>query len=125
MRKAHKIKDPAREAQADVALHILVYEAGHNFIVLHVMRAMSELLRKNVFFNREHLYGRPGVREKLLTQHIEIGDSVIAGDPDRAEAAAAAHIRFVVGTVEEIQRDKKRLECSMSRVGRTDFLAGR
>jgi GntR family transcriptional repressor for pyruvate dehydrogenase complex len=125
MRKAHKLKDSTLEAQADVSLHILVYEAGHNFIVLHMMRALSELLRNNVFFNRENLYGRPGVREQLLSQHIEIGEAVIAGEPDRAQAAAGAHIQFVFGAVEEIQQDSKRLACSISRVGRSDFLAGR
>jgi GntR family transcriptional repressor for pyruvate dehydrogenase complex len=125
MSKAHKSKDSTLEAQADVNLHILVYEAGHNFIVLHMMRALSELLRNNVFFNREHLYGRRGVRDKLLAQHIEIGEAVIAGDPDRAEAAAGAHIQFVFGAVKEIQEDSKRLACSISRVGRNDFLAGR
>jgi GntR family transcriptional repressor for pyruvate dehydrogenase complex len=125
MRKAHRIKDPAREARADADLHILVYEASHNFIVLHVMRALSELLRDNVFFNREQLYRRSGVREKLLAQHLEIGEAVIAGEPARAEGAAAAHIRFVFGTVEEIQRDNGRLECSMSRAGRNDFIAER
>lgn len=125
MRKAHKAKDQHREAQADVNLHILVYEAGHNFIVLHVMRALAELLRNNVFFNREHLYGRPGVREKLLAQHVEIGEAVIAGDPDGAERAAARHIEFVFGTVREIQHDNSRLACSISRVGRNDFLADR
>lgn len=125
MRKAHKSKDFTQEAHADVNFHILIYEASHNFIVLHVMRALSELLRNNVFFNREHLYGRAGVREKLLAQHIEIGEAVIAGDPERAEDAAAAHIQFVFGTVEDIQRDDKRLECSISRVGRNDFLSER
>jgi GntR family transcriptional repressor for pyruvate dehydrogenase complex len=123
MRKAHKIKDPAREAQADANLHILIYEASHNFVVLHVMRALGELLRDNVFFNRDHLYRRAGVREKLLEQHLEIGDAVIAGDPERAETAAATHIQFVSRTVEEIKRDNERLECSMSRVRRSDFLA--
>lgn len=125
MRKAHKSKDSTHEAQADANLHMLVYEASHNFVVLHVMRGLSELLRNNVFFNREHLYLRHGVRDKLLAQHIAIAEAVIAGDADAAEAAAAAHIRFVFGTVEEIQRDDKRLQCSISRVGRSDFLAGR
>jgi GntR family transcriptional repressor for pyruvate dehydrogenase complex len=123
MRKAHKSKDSAHEAQCDVSLHMLIYEASHNFIVLHVMRALSELLRNNVFFNRENLYGRAGVREKLLAQHVEIGEAVIAGEADRAENAAAGHIAFVFGTVEEIQRDTKRLACSISRVGRSHFLA--
>lgn len=123
MRKAHKISDPTQEAQADVKLHITVYEAAHNAIVLHVMRALSELLRNNIFFNRENLYRRSGVREKLLQQHIAIGEAVISGNPDRAEKAAADHILFVFGTVEDIQRDSKRLKTSLMRVGRSDFLA--
>jgi len=124
MRKAHKKEDPAQEAQSDVNLHMLVYEAGHNFVVLHVMRALSELLRNNIFFNRENLYLRTGVRELLLEQHIEIAEAVLSGDPDRAEKAAAEHIRFVFGTVEDIQRDNKRLVTSLLRVKRNDLLSG-
>ncbi len=40
-----------------------------------------------------------------------------------AEAAATGHIRYVFGTVEEIQRDSKRLKTSLRRVGRSDLLA--
>jgi GntR family transcriptional repressor for pyruvate dehydrogenase complex len=123
MRKAHRLANPANEATADVNLHMLIYEAGHNMVVLHVMRALSELLRNNIFFNRENLYLRAGVREKLLVQHIEIGEAVIAGDPDAAESTAAEHIRFVSSTVEEIQRANRRLKTSLMRVGRGDLLA--
>jgi GntR family transcriptional repressor for pyruvate dehydrogenase complex len=123
MRKAHRLANPANEATADVNLHMLIYEAGHNMVVLHVMRALSELLRNNIFFNRENLYLRAGVREKLLVQHIEIGEAVIAGDPDAAESTAAEHIRFVSSTVEEIQRANRRLKTSLMRVGRDDLLA--
>jgi GntR family transcriptional regulator, transcriptional repressor for pyruvate dehydrogenase complex len=125
MRKAHRIEDPTEEAQADVDLHIQIYEAAHNVVVLHVMRALSDLLRNNIFFNREHLYRRSGVREKLLAQHIAIGDAVIAGKADIAETAAGEHIRFVFGTVEEIQRDDKRRKSSQRRVSRSKLLAGR
>ena len=124
MRRAHKIKDPAQEAQADVNLHMLVYEAGHNFVMLHVMRALSELLRNNIFFNRKNLYQRHGVREMLLAQHIEIADAVLSGDADRADAAAAGHISFVVGAVEELHRDNKRIKTSLLRVKRPDLTAG-
>ncbi len=123
MRKAHKLADCGQEAEADVNLHMLVYEAGHNFVVLHVMRAMSELLRNNIFFNRENLYLKAGVRDQLLCQHIEIGEAVIAGDPERAEKAAGDHIRFVFDTVSEIQRATNRLKTSQMRAKRGDFLA--
>lgn len=123
MRKAHKLKDPATESKADVHLHMLIYEAGHNVVLLHVMRALSDLLRNNIFYNREQLYGRAGVREKLLSQHLKIGEAIMAGDADRAEAASAEHIRFVFGTVEDIHRDRDRLASSLLRAGRTDLLA--
>jgi GntR family transcriptional repressor for pyruvate dehydrogenase complex len=123
MRKAHKLEDCEQEAEADVNLHMLVYEAGHNFVVLHVMRAMSELLRNNIFFNRHNLYLMEGVREKLLHQHTEIGEAVVAGAPDRAERAAGDHIRFVFDTVSEIQRANVRLKTSLMRSKRRDFLA--
>ncbi len=123
MRKAHKLEDPAQEGEADVNLHMLVYEAGHNFVVLHVMRAMSELLRNNIFFNRKNLYLKSGVREKLLKQHLAIGEAVIAGDPEGAEKAAGDHIRFVFDTVAEIQSANTRLKTSLLRAKRTDFLA--
>jgi GntR family transcriptional regulator, transcriptional repressor for pyruvate dehydrogenase complex len=123
MRKAHKLEDPAQEAEADVKLHMLVYEAGHNFIVLHVMRAMSELLRNNIFFNRQSLYLKAGVREKLLKQHVAIGEAVIAGDPEKAEKAAGDHIRFVFSTVAEIQSANTRLKTSLLRARRADLLA--
>ena len=124
MRKAHKIADPSQEAQADVNLHMLVYEASHNFIVLHIMRALSELLRNNIFFNREHLYLRAGVRDNLLAQHMEIGGAVMVGDAPRAEAAAHTHIRFVFGAVEELHRDNKRLRTSLLRDGRRNLVSG-
>jgi GntR family transcriptional repressor for pyruvate dehydrogenase complex len=123
MCKAHKLEDCDQEAEADVNLHMLVYEAGHNFVVLHVMRAMSELLRNNIFFNRRNLYLKDGVREKLLGQHIEIGEAVLAGEPERAERAAGDHIRFVFDTVSEIQRANTRLKTSLMRSKRSDFLA--
>ena len=124
MRKAHTLEDPAQEAEADVTLHMLVYEAGHNFVVLHVMRALSELLRNNIFFNRKNLYLKPGVREKLLAQHIAIGEAVIAEDPVRAEKAAGDHIGFVFDTVAELQRADARRDTSLLRARRTDLLAG-
>ncbi|WP_068460949.1 FadR/GntR family transcriptional regulator [Hyphomicrobium sulfonivorans] len=123
MRKVHKLSDPTEEARADVNLHILIYEASHNSIVLHVMRALSELLRSNVFFNRHNLYLRPGVRDQLLAQHIAIAEAVLAGNPDLAEKAAADHINYVFGTVEEIQRDSRRLKTSLTRVGRNNLVA--
>jgi GntR family transcriptional repressor for pyruvate dehydrogenase complex len=114
---------PPQEGAADVELHLLIYEASHNVISLHVMRALADLLRNNIFYNRAQLYLREGVRDQLLQQHLALVEAVIAGKAREAEAAAAEHIRFTFETVEEIRRDSARLETSLSRVNRSDFLA--
>lgn len=123
MKKAHRLEDPTQEGAADVELHLLIYEASHNVILLHVMRALADLLRNDIFYNRAQLYSREGVRDQLLQQHFALVEAVVAGKAKEAEAAAAEHIRFTFETVEEIRRDSARLETSLSRVNRSDFLA--
>ena len=123
MQRADESGDPASEAEADVALHVAIYEAAHNVVVLHVMRALVDLLRQGVFFNRENLYRRPGVREALLDQHLRIGAAILAGDLDAAEAAAAAHLAFVRATHDEIRGDEIRQATSLRRIARRDIVA--
>lgn len=123
MQRAHELSDPTREAETDVRLHIAVYEAAHNVVVLHVMRGLADMLRQGVFFNRENLYWRAGVRDALLEQHLRIGEAVLAGDSVEAEAAAAQHIAFISTTIDEIRRDELRQAASMRRIFRQDLVA--
>jgi GntR family transcriptional repressor for pyruvate dehydrogenase complex len=123
MRRAHELSDPTQEAESDVRLHVAVYEAAHNVVVLHVMRGLADMLRQGVFFNRENLYRRAGVRDALLDQHMRIGAAVLAGDSVKAEAAAAQHIAFISTTNDEIRRDELRQAASMRRISRQDLVA--
>lgn len=124
MRGAHGAEDPTEEASCDVALHVLLYEAAHNVLLLHIMRVLADLLHKGIFYNREQLYRRPGVRDALLAQHLAIGAAVLAGDARAAEQAAAEHIAFTAATIEEIRRDESRLATSLRRIERADLVAG-
>ncbi|MCC7250796.1 FCD domain-containing protein [Hyphomicrobium sp.] len=123
MRKAHEVEDPTEEAQADVDLHLSIYEAAHNAVMLHIMRGLAELLRTNIFYSRQQLYQRAAVRSKLLGQHLAIADAILAGNPKAAEAAAADHVRYTFSSVEDILRDSMRLKASLLRVERNDYLA--
>lgn len=123
MKVAHELEDPTQESQADVDLHLLIYEAAHNAVVLHIMRALVELLRSNIFYSRQQLYQRPSVRAKLLAQHEAIAKAVLAGNPKAAEVAASDHVRFTFDSVEEIRRDSMRLRASLLRIERSDYLA--
>jgi len=123
MESAHLKDDPSEEAAADADLHQMIYEAAHNAVLLHVMRVFSELLRSDVLYNRNQLYQRFGVRDRLLQQHLAIAAAILKGDPMAAEKAASDHIHYTFQTIEDIRRDQERIEVSLRRVSRTDLLA--
>jgi len=122
MKAAHGKDDSSEEADSDADLHLAIYEAAHNVVMLHIMRTLSEMLRNDVFYNRADLYSRQGVRDLLLSQHLEIADAVLAGDPPRAHAAAEAHVEYTLKTLREIRENDARLEVSLRRIGRTDLI---
>ncbi|HYD29891.1 MAG TPA: FCD domain-containing protein, partial [Azospirillaceae bacterium] len=122
MREAHGKEDPSEEADVDADLHLAIYEAAHNVVMLHIMRSLSEMLRNDVFYNRNSLYIRAGVRDLLLRQHLAIADAVLAGEADKARAAAEAHVNFTYRTLQDIRQDDRRLEVSLRRIGRSELV---
>lgn len=123
MEKAHGQTDPSEEAEADADFHLAIYEGSHNLVMLHVMGALSDMLRKDVFYNRAKLYQRPGVREMLLDQHRAIHDAIMAKDPKAARVAAEAHVEFTRNALIEIAQADARLEVSLRRIGRSELVA--
>lgn len=83
------------EARLDAEFHMAIVEAGHNVVMLHMMRSMFELLRAGVFYNRQVMFQQRTTRSALLDQHRAIRDAIIARDPDAARAAVEAHMDFV------------------------------
>lgn len=125
MEIAHQKDDSSDEAESDADFHLAVYEASHNLVMLHIMRSLSDMLRKDVFYNRAKLYQRQGVRELLLEQHRAVYQTVMAGDPDAAKAAAEAHIDFTRDALMEIAKADARLEISLRRMARSDLVAAK
>ena len=125
MEAAHQQLDSTDEAESDADFHLAVYEASHNLVMLHIMRSLSDMLRKDVFYNRAKLYQRQGVRELLLEQHRAVYETVMAGDPDAAKAAAEAHIDFTRDALMEIAKADARLEVSLRRIAKTDLVAAK
>ena len=113
---AHEHADPHDEADADVDLHIAIYEASHNIVLLQIMRALSGMLREGVFHNREKLYARPEVREVLREQHRAIYDAVMSRDAGAAGRAAEEHMTYTRRVLAEIAAAEARLEISLRRL---------
>lgn len=112
----HGKEDSVDEATADADLHIAIYEAAHNVVLLHVMRALSQMLRDGVFYSRDKLYSRRGVRDLLLEQHAAIHAAIMARDPQAARLAAERHINFTRGALKEILEAEARVEISLRRL---------
>jgi GntR family transcriptional regulator, transcriptional repressor for pyruvate dehydrogenase complex len=122
---SHQKDDSSDEADADADFHMAVYEASHNLVMLHIMRSLSDMLRRDVFYNREKLYKRQGVRELLLEQHRAVYEAVMAGDPVAARTAAEAHIDFTRDALQEIAKADARLELSLRRIANSDIVVPR
>lgn len=104
----HGSEDPMDEARADAAFHLTIAEASHNLVLLQVMRGLFSLLQTNISQNLEKLYTLPRVFEPLSSQHKELAEAIIAGDPERARKAALVHIDFVHTSLKAIDEDEAR-----------------
>lgn len=93
--RAWKTNDAIAAREADFALHTAIVDASQNATLIHMMASIFELTQQGVFYNRAFLKSIDGTGQKLLEQHIELGQSVIDGDEARAQKAAFDHIDFV------------------------------
>lgn len=123
LRAAHDANDPKAEAEADIDLHQRIYEASHNVVLLHMMRAMADLLRRGIFYSRDQLYRRPEVQAAILAQHVAIAEAILARDEAAAAEAARDHLLFIFGAVEDLRRDDLRRATSIRRVDRDALIA--
>ncbi len=123
MEAAHQKRNPADEARLDAEFHLSIIEASHNVVMLHMMRAMFDLLREGVFYNRQMMFKQRTTRELLLDQHRAINVALQARDATAARAAAEAHLSYVAQTLGEQKKSEKhdaiarlRLEHEQSRI---------
>ena len=107
METAHEKRKPADEARLDAEFHLSIIEASHNVIMLHMMRAMFDMLREGVFYNRQMMFRLRTTRSLLLDQHRAINTALQARDPDAARAAVEAHIDCIDTTLKDLRRAER------------------
>ncbi len=107
MEAAHSKRNPEEEAKLDAQFHLAIVEAGHNVVMLHMMRSMFELLHGGVFYNRQVMFRQRITRGMLLDQHRAINDGVQARDGAAARAAVEAHLDYVRDSLAEWRQFEK------------------
>ena len=115
MECAHQKRNPADEAQLDAEFHMAIIEASHNVVMLHMMRAMFELLREGVFYNRQVMFQQRTTRSDLLNQHRAINVALQSRDSAAARAAVEAHLGYVQKSLEEQQKASRNEEVAKLR----------
>lgn len=113
---AHGKRNPAEEAALDAEFHLSIIEASHNTVMLHMMRAMYELLRDGVFYNRQIMFKQRTTRDTLLEQHRAINDAIQARDSEAAKAATNAHLDYVERSLFEQEKADKNIAIAKQRL---------
>ena len=104
MEAAHQSRDPTDEARLDAEFHMSIAEASHNIVMLHILRAMFNLLHQGVFYNRQMIFRQRATRDDLLDQHRAINVALQARDAIGARRAAEAHLDFVEQMLSDLKR---------------------
>ncbi len=113
--RAHIANDAHEEAEADTDLHLAIYEASHNLVLLQIMRALSGNLRTDVLRNRQNLFTIPDVRELLRDQHRAIANAILERRAEDALSAAHAHIAFLRHATQDVQKREEKLQLARRR----------
>ena len=107
MEAAQSKRSSDEEARLEAQFHMSICEAGHNVVMLHMMRSMYELLQTGVFYNRQVTFRQRSGRSELLGQHRAINEALQARDPEAATAAVHNHLDFVASVLKTQDRANK------------------
>jgi len=121
MEKAHEQRDGELEAHLDAEFHLSITEAGHNIIMLHMMRSMYDLLKRGVFYNRRIIFEQRTTRRALLDQHRMINDALQQRDPPAAKKAVTNHLDFVEHALRDKQQADQNELIAQARLGQENI----
>ncbi len=88
-RRVAAAADARATLQADIDLHMLIYEAGGNPLILEAMQTHWLHLRRSM----GEVLQRPRFTQKVWKEHAAIVEAIAAGDADRAAQLIGAHVR--------------------------------
>ncbi|WP_223505794.1 FCD domain-containing protein [Pseudomonas sp. GL-RE-29] len=106
------------EGAADAKFHLAIAEASHNAVLLHTIRGLFDLLKRNVVTNIGGMYKqRTETRDMLITQHRELYQAIIEGRAEQAREVSSRHILYVQEVLEEVRQEVQRMARAERRKG--------
>ena len=94
---------------ADASFHLAIAEASHNAVLLHTIKGLFDLLKRNVVTNIGGMYAQRGeTRDMLMQQHRELFEAIVEGRAEDARAISSRHIDYVQEVLAEVQQEGRR-----------------
>ncbi|WMN18596.1 GntR family transcriptional regulator [Pseudomonas piscis] len=108
----------SQEGAADARFHLAIAEASHNAVLLHTIRGLFDLLKRNVVTNIGGMYKqRTETREMLISQHRDLYLAIIEGRAQDAREVSSRHILYVQEVLEEVRQEVQRVARAERRKG--------
>ena len=106
------------EGVADAHFHLAIAEASHNAVLLHTIRGLFDLLKRNVVTNIGGMYAvRSETRDMLMQQHRELYEAVIQRRAADARDIVHRHISYVQDVLAAGQQEERREARARRRLG--------
>ncbi|MEX5492036.1 FCD domain-containing protein [Pseudomonas asgharzadehiana] len=108
----------AEEGVADARFHLAIAEASHNAVLLHTIRGLFDLLKRNVVTNIGGMYQqRTETRDMLINQHRDLYLAIIEGRAEQAREVSTRHLEYVQEVLEEVRQEVQRVARAERRKG--------
>jgi GntR family transcriptional repressor for pyruvate dehydrogenase complex len=108
----------SEEGIADAGFHLAIAEASHNAVLLHTIRGLFDLLRRNIVTNIGGMYALRGeTREELNAQHRALYEAIIEGRAQEARTLSQQHIDYVQEVLAEVLQQEVREQRAQRRRG--------
>lgn len=108
----------AEEGAADASFHLAIAEASHNAVLLHTIRGLFDLLKRNVVTNIGGMYALRGeTRGMLNAQHRALFEAIMEGRAEDARALSNQHIDYVQEVLADVVQQEARERRAQRRQG--------
>ncbi len=108
----------AEEGAADASFHLAIAEASHNAVLLHTIRGLFDLLKRNVVTNIGGMYALRGeTRGMLNAQHRALFEAIMEGRAEDARALSNQHIDYVQEVLADVVQQEARKQRAQRRQG--------
>ena len=116
IKSAQKSGDLNAESDAVLQYQLIVTEAAHNVVLLHLLRCMIPMLEQNIRQNFEFLYTRKEMYNAVSEHREQIFSAIVAREPEKAREASHRHLAFIEDLPLDIGREQTRRERSLRRL---------